>query len=202
MTKRSLAHTQVEWTKQRLDEIDATLVKAEEIVEKTTGAARTEADKALARLKAARAGFATRAKALQDDVAATRDVAEGVYSALAAEWAEFEMSFQNYLTAFTAQRDAVIAVISARADAQRKSWDASMDTMRAQTSNVIEHAQGEFDASIARLTDAREKAEEKLGKASTAGDETWKAIKDGIEETEAAHERMWKKVAAAFTKPS
>jgi hypothetical protein len=86
-------------------------------------------------------------------------VAEDVYTALAAEWAEFEMSFQNYLTAIATQKDAVIAAISARADVQRKSWDASADAMRAHPSKVIEHAQGEVDASIARLTEARKKAE-------------------------------------------
>ncbi|MDP2378365.1 hypothetical protein [Reyranella sp.] len=37
------------------------------------------------------------AEALQADVAAAKEVAEGLYASLAAEWAEFELSFQNYL---------------------------------------------------------------------------------------------------------
>ncbi|MGX1101388.1 CerR family C-terminal domain-containing protein [Amorphus sp. MBR-141] len=200
MTKQSRAHEQVEWTKQKLDEIDATLASLEKSVDDVRGDARKDADRALGRLKAAREAYAKKVDTLRADVDAARDVADAVYDSLEAEWDEIELAFQSFLTAAADQADVAKAAVSARAEAQRLSWQHSVDAIRASASQAVDRAHGEFDAALERLDAARFKVEAKLGQASAAGDESWQAVKDGIDQTRQAHERTWKKISEAISK--
>nr|ART37994.1 F62 [uncultured bacterium] len=57
-----------------------------------------------------------------------------------------------------------------------------------------------MDVAIARLSEETEKLEGKLGQVSNAGDETWKAVKSGLEETKAVHEKTVRKIIEALSR--
>lgn len=199
MTNQSRAHAQLEWTKQKLDEIDAALGSIEASVGKTQNKVSLEADQALDRLKSERDRLQKGFESLRADVEARRGVADEVYDFLQASWIDVEIAFQDFLTTISSQTDVVKATIAAQAEAQRQSWLKSIDAVRASASDVVDRARGEVDAAIAQLDDAGKKVEAKLGQASAAGDVSWQALKVGIEETKQAHLRTWKKISEALS---
>lgn len=200
MPKESRAHEQVEWTKQKLDEIDATLAALEESVEEISAGTRKQAEQAIAQLKAARKSASERYDVLQADVAAARKVADGTYEKFKSDWADAELAFQKFIAATSDQLDVAKKTMAARAEAQRRAWDKSVAAIRTSASKAIEDGQREFSTAIERLSEARSKAEAKAGQAASAGDETWQAIRDGIDEARAVHERTWRRISEAFGK--
>jgi hypothetical protein len=197
MTKQHLAHEYLTWTKQKLDEIDATLAAVEGSVDQLKTDART---KAIARIRTARDAFKAKADAVRSDVAAAKAVADDAYVAVEAEWTEVELAFRDFLTAVEGQANVVKATLAARAEAQRRSWQSSIQAIQTAAAGSIEAALGEADAALRRVSAETEKVEAKLGKVSTAGDESWKAIKGGLDEAISVYERAWKKVSEAVAK--
>ncbi|KIZ47579.1 MULTISPECIES: hypothetical protein [Rhodopseudomonas] len=197
MLKTSLAHEQLEWTKQKLDEIDATLASLEESAKSLSSAARIEAERALARIATARNEFSRNADVLR---AQTADAGEETYAALLAKWTEVELGLQTYLAAAASQADTVKNAFAARAAAQRVTWQKSLATIQAAASETVERARIEADAAAARLSEAAAKVEAKFGQASNAGDESWKAIQSAIAEAHAVQQRTWKAITDSFAK--
>ncbi len=200
MSKQSLAHQNLEWAKQKLDEIDATLASLEDSVETIKSDARKEADRAIARIQAARNTVKAQVDAASAEAMAVKGIADDAYVALEAQWAEVDSAFQAFLTAAAGQADIVKKALAARAEAHRRAWQTSLEGIRAVASDAIDQARGEVDAAFRRLAAETEKAQAKLGQFSTAGDESWKAIKNGLEETRSVYERTWKKITDALTK--
>jgi len=200
MTKKSPAHDTVSWAKQRLDDLDATISEVERATDKLKGDARAEAEAALARLKASQAKVQGYYEQLRAQAAAVKGRAEEAQDTLEAEWVEVESAFQSFLSAAKGQADTVRDIIAARAEAQRKSWETSFKELRGQAEGVVDKARGEFDAAIKRLSDQAEKFQSRIGEAKDAGDESWGAVKEGLAEARAAHDRTIEKIRGAFSK--
>lgn len=167
MTKESRAHEQVEWTKHKLDEIDATLAALEQSVNDVSGRARKQADQALAQLKAARDAVRKRFDTLRADVDAARKVADDTYEKLKSDWADVELAFENFIAATRGQMDVARQAVTARAEAQRQSWEKAVAAIRATASDAVNEAQREFNTAIERLSAARSKVETKAGQAAS-----------------------------------
>jgi hypothetical protein len=88
----------------------------------------------------------------------------------------------------------------ARAEAQRKSLQTSLQAVKTAALAELDRARSEAEAAHRRLVAETEKAEAKLGKATIAGDESWKAIKSGVDEVVSVYGRTWKKVSEAISK--
>ena len=137
MSQQSRVHDYLEWAKQKLDEIEATLVSFDNAARTLKNDARAEADLAVVRIRATRDAFKASVDARRADV---KEVAGNTYASLGAEW----------------------------------------------------------DAAIRRLAVETEKAKAKFGKASGVGDESWKAVKSGLEEAISIYDRTWKKISEAI----
>lgn len=198
MTKESRAHQEVEWAKQKLDEIDATLVALEQTVGDVNASARQHADQALAQLKAARDAAHKRYDKLRANVDAARKGADNAYEDFKAEWADVELAFESFVATTRVQMDVARKAVAARAEAQRQSWERAVAAIQAAASDAVNEGQREFHTAIERLSAARRKMEAKAGDAASARDETWSAIKEGIDEARAAHGRAWKRIRDAF----
>lgn len=197
MPKSSHAHEQLEWAKQKLGEIDATLASLENSVAGLNRDARADVEQALAKIKTARKAFSEKADTLRTDA---KEAGEEAYAALEAKWTDVELGFQDYLTAAAGQADSVRKALVVRGEAQRVSWQKSLDVVRSSASEAIERARGDIDAIAAQLAETATKAEANLGKVSASGNESWKVIQHAIEETRAVHERAWKKISESFAK--
>lgn len=107
---------------------------------------------------------------------------------------------QSFLKVAGDQAQTVRGVVVARAQAQRRSWEASLKDIREQAADAIETARGEFDAAIKRLSDEAEKFQARIGDAKDAGDESWEAVKSGVAEAKAVHDRTIQRIKDAVSK--
>lgn len=190
----------LEWTRQKLNEIEATLVALDDSVEALKKDARTEADRAIVRIRAARDAFKAKVDAFGADASAPEASADKLRHAAETEWTEVELAFQDYLKAAAGQAGVVKKALADRAEAQRRSWQTSLEAIRAGATASVDQARGEVDAAIRRLTVEAEKAEARIGKVSAAGDESLKAIKGGLDEAISVYVRTWKKISEAVSK--
>ena len=76
MSKQTLVDEYLEWSKQKLGEIEVTLASLDGSVEALKHDARTEADRAIARIRTARDVFKAKVDAVRSDLAATKAIAE------------------------------------------------------------------------------------------------------------------------------
>jgi hypothetical protein len=200
MSKQTHVDEYLEWSKQKLGEIETTLASLDGSVETLKHDARTEADRAIARIRTARDAFKAKVDAVRSDAAATKVITDDAYATIDAEWTEVELAFKDFLAAAADQASVVKKALTDRAKAQRQSWQSSLQAIRATALAAIDHASSEADTAIRRLAAETEKAEAKLGKVSAVGDESWKAIKNGLDEAISVYDRTWKKISEAVSK--
>jgi DNA anti-recombination protein RmuC len=201
MSKPDLAQAYLEWTKQKLDESAATLAKLDEAATKLSDDASTKAQEALSQFREARDAFKTKVDALQADLSASKQVTDAAMAAATAQWTEVEMAFQQFLKTSGDQASLVRTALAARAEAQRQSFQTSMETIQASAATALEQGRKELDTALRRWTDEAEKTlGPKLSQLSAAGDETWSALKTGLDETAAVYEKTWGKITQAFSK--
>jgi len=200
MTEQSFAHETIAWAKQRLDEVDAMVAQTEKAAGELQQAARGNADLALSRLRDSQAKLKEQVASLQAQADETKSAVLTAQKAVEEEWVEVESAFQAFLASTGEQSDVARKAISARVEAQRKSWERALNGLKAQAEAAVEKASIEFDAAMTRLSEGAEKAKVKLGQAPSAGEETWEAIKAGIAETKAVHEKTVKKITEALAK--
>jgi DNA anti-recombination protein RmuC len=201
MSKPDLAQAYLEWTKQKLDESAATLAKLDEAATKLTADASAKAQEALGQFREARDAFKVKVDALQADLSASKQVTDTAMAAVSAQWTEVEMAFQQFLKTSGDQASLVRTALAARAEAQRQSFQASLESIQASTATALEQGRKELDTALRRWTDEAEKTlGPKLSQLSAAGDETWSALKTGLDETAAVYEKTWGKITQAFSK--
>lgn len=201
MTKPDLAQAYMEWTKQKLDESAATLAKVEESVAKLSDASSAKAKEALAQFRTARDTFQSQVSALQADIGASKQVTDAALSAVSAQWNEVELAFQKFLGTAGDQAGVVKDALAARAEAQRHAFLSSLETIQTSAASALEQGRKEMESSLRRWTEETEKTlGPKLTQLSAAGDETWNALKAGLDETAAVYEKTWARISQAFTK--
>lgn len=200
MTEQSFAHESVAWAKLRLDDLDTIISEVEKSSTTLKESARKGADRALARLQEAQVNLQKYYDDLRRGGGAVKRSTEEVQNAIEAEWVDVESALQSFLSAAGDQADTVRGVVSARAQAQRQSWEAFLTTLRKQATEIVDRARGESDAAIKRLSDETEKFQSRIGEAKDAGDESWSAVTSGLAEAKAVHDRTIRKIKEAFSK--
>lgn len=200
MTKPDIAQAYLEWTKQKLDESAATIAKIEEAAAKLSGASSAKAEEALAQFRTARNDFQAKVTALQADLADSKQVTEAALSTVSAQWNEVELAFQKFLGTAGDQAGVVKDALAARAEAQRQAFLTSLETIHTSAASALEQGRKEMESSLRRWTEETEKTlGPKLSQLSAAGDESWNALKAGLDETAAVYEKTWSRITKAFT---
>jgi hypothetical protein len=201
MSTQNLAQAYLEWTKQKLDESAATLAKIDEAVAKLTETANDQTQAALAQLKTAREAFKVKADELRADLGASKQVTDSAFAAVTAQWTEVELAFQKFLGTAGDQAGLVKDALTARAEAQRQSFQSSLETIHTNAASAIEQGRKDVESALRRWTEETEKTlGPKLTQLSAAGDETWNALKAGLDETAAVYEKTWARISQAFSK--
>ncbi|MGA0565229.1 hypothetical protein ACO2RV_22565 [Ancylobacter sp. VNQ12] len=200
MGDKSYPHETIAWAKQRLDELDAIISEVEKTSKDLSGSVRAEADAALARLEASRVGLQKSYDALRTETEDLKRTAEDVQNALDDEWVEVETSFQSFLGALADQADTVRGIVAARVEAQRQAWDNSLKGLRDQAAETVDQARGDLDAAIKRLSDEADTFQARIGEVKDARDASWEAVKSGLAEAKAVHDRTIDKIKGAFAK--
>jgi len=200
MSEKSYPHETIVWAKQRLDELDALISEVEKRSKDLSGSVRAEADAAVARLEASRASLQQSYDELRAEAEALDRTAEDLQDAFDAQWVEVETAFQSLLGALAGQAETARGIVAARVEAQRQAWDNSLKRLRDQAAETVDTARGELDAAINRLSEEAERFQARIGEVKDAGDTSWEAVKSGLAEAKAAHNRTIDKIKGAFAK--
>ncbi|MCW2282710.1 ParB-like chromosome segregation protein Spo0J [Rhodoblastus acidophilus] len=197
MKSASALHNQIAWTKQRLDEADASLASMEISAAKLSGEAREQAEQTLERIRAARNRFAEIGmKAAQDAAAAANQQAD----VLADQWCEVELRMHDFLVVAAGHAEDVKAALKARVEAQMKTWKASADAAQLVSADAIQQVRADVDNALLRLQGEAENVQNTIGRLAVAGDESWRAVQAGIADVAVVAQRTRQQIIHAVAK--
>ena len=195
MPTHSSIHFYLNWAKERIDEMDATLALLEGKVSEVQTDARAKANQTLADMRKKRDDFRDTVKkqAQANEAAWIREKAR-----LESEWNAFETEAKKYVETFGKQIEQQQATFKRLAIAQVKAWREVADNLRTVGKEFAAKHQGEIDASVKQMEVGAAAAEEKLQKLNQAGIQSWSALMGALGETRAAFDRANKAAQEAF----
>jgi hypothetical protein len=195
MPTQSNIHFYVNWAKERLDEMDATLTSLEGKVGGVQADARDKANKVLADLRKTRDGF-------RDTVKKQAEANEAAWNSaktqLESEWGVFEAEVKKYVESFGKQIELQQATFELQAAAQLKAWRDAADKLGSAANEFAAQRRGEIDASVKRMKADAIAAGEKLQKLNQAGAQSWSVLTAALTETRAAFDRANQAVREEF----
>lgn len=174
----SLARWAVEWSQDRLAELDATIAVLEKESARLQGEAQRKADEALKRLRDRRDAYRVQAEeaATKARIWTDAQVAEARKS-LDDNWAAFQTARDQYLEAAKADLATRRAVLEAELDARQKAWRKSIDELRAEASKLATDQRAAIDSRIATLNAQVDEAKARISRLENASAEAWETTK-------------------------
>lgn len=182
---RSLARQAVEWSQDRLSELDAAIAILEQNAAKLQGEARARADAALKTLRERRDAYRVRAEEAAANAKTWTDaqVAEARKS-LDDTWTAFETARDDYLDAVKADLATRRAVLEAELDARQKAWQKSIDELRVKAAKLGADQRAAIDARIAALKAQADEAKARIGRLQDASAGAWETTKKSYAEAQ------------------
>ena len=148
MTDQSSMHAYLNWTKQRIDEMDATLASLEAKAGQMTADSKIKTDQLVADLKKRRDEFQAQAKA---QVQAGGAALQASKTQLEAQWKAYEAQVKTYFDTAGKQLEQQQATFRDVANAQIKAWREAADTFYKELGKVAAARQGDVDAAVKQM---------------------------------------------------
>ncbi len=195
MNEHSKMHVYIDWAKERLDEIDATLASFEAGIAHRNADVRKKADNALREIRNARDAFRQK---MIDEKDTTEAAWAKVKTSLEADWRTFEAGIETYLQAVGQEVEQHEAAFKARADAQQKAWHDATSNFDKIVTKVASARKAEFETALKKMKSDAAAASANLERLRGARDTSWSALKAALAESRAAFDRADHAVHAAF----
>ena len=197
MSTQSSIHFYLNWAKERIDEMDATLASLESKVSEVHADARVKANQILTDLRKKRDDFRATVKKQAEANEATwiKEKAR-----LETEWSAFESEVKKYVESFGKQIEQQQAIFQRQANAQAKAWRDAADQLRVAAKNFAAERRAEIEVVVKRMDADATQAEEKLWRLNQAGSQSWSALTTALSETRAAFDRANQAAQDAFRK--
>ncbi len=186
MPMQSNIHFYVNWAKERLDEMDATLTSFENKVAEVQADARDRADKVLSAMREKRDDFRNIVKKQAEANEAGWITAQ---AQLESEWNSFETEAKKYVESFVKQVEEQQATFKLQAAAQLNAWREAADKLGSAANDFAAERRNEIDAALKRMNADAVAAEAKLLKLSEAGTQSWSVLTAALSETRATFDR-------------
>jgi hypothetical protein len=186
MPLQSNIHFYVNWAKERLDEMDATLTSLESKVAEVAADARGSADKVLTIMLKKRDDCQNIVK---KQSGANEAAWISAQAQLEAEWSSFEAEARKYIESFVKQVEQQQATFKLQAAAQLNAWRETADKLGSAAGEFATERRGEIDAALKRMKADAVVAEEKLLKLNEAGSQSWSVLAAALTETRATFDR-------------
>jgi DNA repair exonuclease SbcCD ATPase subunit len=195
MRSQSNIHFYVNWAKERLDEMEATLTSPEGKAGEVQAEARDKADKVLASLQKKRDEF-------RDTIKKHADANEAAWistqTKLESEWSSFETEVTKYVDSFGKQIEQQQALFKLQAAAQLNAWREAANKLGSNAQEFAAERRGEIDAAVKRMNAEAVAAEQKLQQLNQAGTQSWSALMAALAETRGAFDRANQAAREAF----
>jgi small-conductance mechanosensitive channel len=192
MSEKNDAHAFVAWTKQRLDEMDATLASLEAKASQVKAEAGKKADEVVADLRKRRDDFQTNAKAQAEAGEAALRASK---AQLEVQWNGFEAQIKTYFETVGKEVAHQQATFRNVAAAQVKTWQEAADSVHGAAKKIAAEKRASVDAAIERMRADAAEAEVRLQKLKQAGDGTWGALSAALAQSrkafDEANQKAW-----------
>jgi uncharacterized phage infection (PIP) family protein YhgE len=192
MPEHSSVHPYLNWTKQRLDEMDAVLASLESKAGQVQAESKTRAEQLMVDLKKQRDAF----QAIAEQQAKAGEAAlQQAKAQLETQWNGFEDRLKAYFDAAGKQIDQQQTMFREVAAAQMKSWNEAAARFHGEASKTAAAKRAEFDAAIEKM---RADAADTQARLQHAGKESWAALSAALAESRKAFDRANQQAWDAF----
>ena len=177
MSEQSMMHFYLNWAKERIDEMDATLASLE------GKASQMQAD-LKAKANQLRADLQKRRDEFQAIVKKQGEAGEAAWAhtkiQLESDWNNFEAAVKTYIETVGKQVGQQQATFRDVAAAQVKAWRAAADQLHGAAAKVAASRRADIDAAIKQMNTEASEAEARLQKLKQAGSKSWAALGAGL----------------------
>jgi hypothetical protein len=192
MAEQSSVHAYLNWTKQRIDEMDATLASLEAKAGQVKAELKARADQMLADMKKRRDEFQAKAKA---QVQAGEAAMQASKAQLESQWHGFEAQVKTYFDTVGKQVEQQQATFRDVAAVQAKAWREAADKLHSEATKVAAARRADVDAAVKQMKADAAEAEARLQKLKQAGSESWAAMSAALTESrkafDQANQKAW-----------
>ena len=186
MAEKSRMHFFLNWTKERIDEMDAALASLEAKASQMQAESKVKANQLIADLKKRRDEFQTLVKAQAE---AGEAAWQRTKPQLESQWTGFEAQVKTYFDTVGKQIEQQHATFRDVAAAQMKAWREAADKFHASAINVAATKRAEVDAAVKQMKAEASEAEARLQKLKQAGGESWSALSAALAESRKAFDK-------------
>ena len=195
MASQSSIHFFLNWTKERIDEMDATVASLESKAAELRSESRSKADQVIADLRKKRDEFESTVKKQAEAGEAARDA---TMKRLEVQWKGFETEVNSYLEGLGKDIKQQQAVFQSQFTAQMNAWHETADKTHAAAAEFAAERRKDLDAAVTRMKADAAVAQERLQKLAGAGTESWSALNAALAASRAAFDRANQTARDAF----
>jgi len=198
MTEQSSMHSYLNWSKQRIDEMDAILASLEGKAGEVQADSKVKANQLIADLKKQRDEFQANVK---KQAKATEVAWESNRAQLDSQWKAFETQVRTYIDTVAKQVPQQQALFRDVAAAQVKAWRDAAKTIQDVATKFAAGRRADVDAAVIKMKADAAEAEARLQKLNQTGNESWAALSAALAESrkafDCANKAAWDAVKRA-----
>jgi len=183
------------WAKERVSEMDATLASLESKIDELRADSRAAADEFIANLRTQRDAFRA---SVEKQTQMGGDGWMRTKARLENDWASFEKRVSQYVENIGKQVGQQQATFELLVAAQLKVWRETAEEIHIAAGQFSADRQRDIDVTVERMKADATAAEEKLQKLARAGTEPWSALNTALAENRAAFDRASQMAWNAF----
>src|SRR5271165_569271 len=195
MPVQTSMHFYINWAKERLDEMDATLASLEDQSREVQAASRAKADQLLTNLRKRRLEF-------QEDVKMQAETSEATWLRTKAEldvqWNGFEAEVKKYVETFSKEGEQQKATFQKMAAAQLNAWQDASDKVHAAAAGFAADRRADINAAVKQMKADASEAEATFQNLARAGTASWTALTGALAQSRAAFDGALQAAADAF----
>jgi hypothetical protein len=186
MPAESSMHFYLNWAKERIDEMDATLASLEAKAGQVQAESKVKANQLIAELQKRRDEF-------QATVKKQAEAGEAAWARtkpqLESRWNDFEAQVKTYIDSVGKQVQQQQATFRDVAAAQVKAWRDAADKLHDAAAKVAAARRADLDATVKQMKADASEAEARLQKLKQAGSESWTTFGAALAESRNAFDR-------------
>jgi hypothetical protein len=195
MPEHSSVHLYVNWAKERLDEMDATLASLEAKASQLKADAKAKGDECISDLKKRRNEFQAKAKA---QVEASEAAWQAAKMQLEAQWSDFEARVKTYFETVGKQIEQQQSTSREVAAAQVKAWREAADKFHDAATKMATEKGANVDTAIKQMKADAAETDARLQSLKQAGSESWTGLSGALAESRKAFDQANQKAWDAF----
>jgi hypothetical protein len=182
----SSTHSYLNWTKERIDEMDAALGSLEARASQAKAESKVKVDQLIVDLKKRRDEFeaSARKQAEAGEAAWARARAD-----LETQWNGFDAQVKAYFGTAGKQIEQQQAMFKDVAAAQVKAWHEAADTLHDAAIKIGAARRADIDAAVQQMKSDAAAAEARLQKLKQAGSESWSVLSAALAESRKAFDQ-------------